>query len=509
MKNLDALKQQKADILQKLHTAMTDDNEENFSQAFDEYTEFLQEAVMSEAKGLVQSNDNTILAGRGVRALTSEETEYYQKITDAMKSSNPKQSLSDLDKVLPKTTIDQVFDDLVDSHPILDVINFQNTGALIEIIVNNGYAPLSAWGELTATIATEISSGFDKIDLSQNKLSAFIPVAKAMLDLGPVWMDRYVRTILSDALAGGLEVGIIDGDGDKKPIGMTRALTGAVDGVYSRKNTVAITSLDATTYGTILNTLTTVTKTVMVGETPTAVTRRRPVNEILLVVNPTDYFTKVLPATTVRTTDGGFNINVFPFPTKVVQSAAVPSGKAIFGIANKYFFGLGTGKGGKLEYSDEYRFLEDQRVYLVKLYGTGRPLDDNAFIYADISGLTSYVQRVQVTNFPTTMDVDVTDDPLNVLNVTDARLASLKIGALTLSPTFNKSVMVYTAASTDATNTITAVSMDGEATIEILNGETPVVNGTAATWATGENIVTINVTSGTETETYTVTVTKS
>ena len=43
---------------------------------------------------------------------------------------------------------------------------------------------------------------------------------------------------------------------------------------------------------------------------------------------------------------------------------------------------------------------------------------------------------------------------------------------------------------------------------EILNGETPVVNGAAATWAEGANIVTINVTSGTETETYVVTVTK-
>jgi len=330
-----------------------------------------------------------------------------------------------------------------------------------------------------------------------------------MLDLGPVWMDRYIRAILADALAGGLESGIVDGDGDKKPVGMTRSLTGAVDGIHARKAPVAITNLDAATYGGILNTLSTVTKSLTVGETTTSITRRRPVSEIIMVVNPSDYFTKVLPATSVRTTDGGFNLNVFPFPTKVIQSAAMPSGKAIFGIANKYFFGLGTGKGGKLEFSDEYRFLEDQRVYLIKLYGEGQPLDDNAFVYADISGLTPYVQRVQVTNFPSTMDVDITDDPLNVAGVYDARLASLKIGSLVLSPAFNKSVMVYTTASTDATNTITAVAMDGEATVEILNGVTPVVNGTAATWDAGANAVTINVTSGIETETYTVTVTKS
>jgi hypothetical protein len=68
---------------------------------------------------------------------------------------------------------------------------------------------------------------------------------------------------------------------------------------------------------------------------------------------------------------------------------------------------------------------------------------------------------------------------------------------------------VYTASTTNATNTISATPKDGEATVEILNGVTPVANGAATTWSEGENVVTINVTSGDETETYTVTVTKT
>lgn len=60
--------------------------------------------------------------------------------------------------------------------------------------------------------------------------------------------------------------------------------------------------------------------------------------------------------------------------------------------------GTGTGKGGKIEYSDEYKFLEDQRVYRIKLFGNGRPMDDKAFIYLDISALKPYVQQVHVTN---------------------------------------------------------------------------------------------------------------
>jgi hypothetical protein len=96
-----------------------------------------------------------------------------------------------------------------------------------------------------------------------------------------------------------------------------------------------------------------------------------------------------------------------------------------------------------------------------------------------------------------------------VYPVYDARLASLKIGSLTLSPTFNKSVMVYTAETSDASNKITAVAKDGEATIAIKVNDADHENGTAATWEEDENTVEITVTSGTESETYTVTVTKS
>ena len=68
----------------------------------------------------------------------------------------------------------------------------------------------------------------------------------------------------------------------------------------------------------------------------------------------------------------------------------------IVGIGQRYFAGIGTAKSGKIEYSDEYRFLEDERVYLTKLYGHGEPLDNNAFLYCDITNLAPAVQRVEV-----------------------------------------------------------------------------------------------------------------
>jgi hypothetical protein len=85
----------------------------------------------------------------------------------------------------------------------------------------------------------------------------------------------------------------------------------------------------------------------------------------------------------------------------------------------------------------------------------------------------------------------------------------LTIGVLTLSPSFDSDTIVYTADTTNATNTITATSTDEAATIAIDVGGTVVENGTAATWASGANVVTITVTNGTDETVYTVTVTKT
>lgn len=390
MKNKDMMNQKKTEILNKIVQAQKDDDMEAMANAWNELSELNQEAVMDEFRGAIQAADANILNGRGVRQLTSVEKDYYEKVIEAMKTSSPQQALTDLTVVLPITTIDAVFEDLVAEHPLLDLINFQNTSGMIEFIVNTNGKQLAVWGPLTATITKELTSGFKKINMSLNKLSAFLPVAKSMLDLGPVWLDRYVRSILAEALAFGLEEAIINGTGKDMPIGMNRQVGEGVtvtDGVYPVKATKSVTKLDPVSYGELLSGMAVDTKG-----------NARVVKSVVMIVNPTDYLKKIMPATTVRTADGTYRNDVFPFPTTVIQSVQVPVGKSIIGLAKRYFMGIGTAKSGKIEYSDEYKFLEDERTYLIKLYGHGEPLDNNAFVYVDISGLVPTVQKVEVTN---------------------------------------------------------------------------------------------------------------
>ena len=89
------------------------------------------------------------------------------------------------------------------------------------------------------------------------------------------------------------------------------------------------------------------------------------------------------------------------------------------------------------------------------------------------------------------------------------KLSSLTIGTLTLTPTFDSGTTTYTASTTAASNKITAVAESGDAVIEIKNGTTVVENGGNASWSAGANTLTVKVTAGGTSTTYTVTVTKS
>lgn len=387
MKNKDVLAMEKAKILEKMNKAIMDNDQDAFAAAFEELSMNIQENIMAEVDLIQQQNDMNVLASRGVRQLTSEEKNYYEKVIEAMKSSNPRQSLTDMDVVMQKTTIDAVFEDLTTEHPLLDAIDFHNTSGLIEMLINEDETELATWDTLCAKIVTELTSGFKKANMGLNKLSAFLPVCKAMLDLGPAWLDRYVRDILQEALYNGLEDAIIAGDGDKKPIGMMKQVGEGVvvtSGKYPDKEAVKVNSFDAVTYGGLLAKL---------AKTPKG--KPRKVDGVILVVNPVDYFTKVMPGTTLMTPQGSYVNNVLPYPTKIIQSTRVPENKAVLGIGKKYFMGIGTAKSGKIEYSDEYHFLEDERVYLVKLYGHGEPKDNNAFLTLDISKLEPAILKVK------------------------------------------------------------------------------------------------------------------
>lgn len=481
------------ELRQALQQAAASGDTQAFHAALDEMMQRisldLQEEADQHFRDLQAEVDSRILAQRGMHQLTAEERTYYQKLGAAMKSSDPRQAVTGLDVALPKTVIDSVFEELQTAHPLLSRINFRATGGAVEIMVNTNGFEEAAWGDLCDDIVKELTAGIKKIPATLLKLSAFLPVCKAMLDLGPEWLDNFVRQTLYEALSNGMEAGIVAGDGNKKPIGMTRQVGDGVTvtgGAYPEKAAVKVDDLSPYTVGNLLS---------IMAADPNG--KPRQVRDVILLVNPQDYLQKVMPATTLMAPDGTYRNDVLPYPMSVIQTAALPRGKAVMGIAYRYLAMAGTSPEGRIEFSDHYRFLEDERVYLIKAYANGMPLDNNAFLVLDISGLT-----------PATYKVTQVDPPAAS---TDATLSALTVGALTLTPAFASGTLTYTAATTNASDVVTAVPGNAAARMKLTVGGKEIENGTAATWAAGSNVLQVVVTAadGTTTKTYKVTVTKS
>lgn len=431
MKSKDVKELTREELAQAFNEALKSEDTAQVAQAFADMAENIQQEVLERAKdtAAVEQMDAAALAARGLRQITSEEKRYYEALITAMKSSDPKQALANLDVTMPKTIIEDVFDSLKAEHRLLSVIDFNNTTYVTEWILNKNGKQKAVWGEITAEIEKELSGDFEKLDMVMFSLTAFMPVAKSMLDLGATWLDSYVRQVLQDALYVGLEEGIVCGTGVKMPIGMMKDLNASrTDGApYPDKTAIKVTAFTPEVYGGLIGRM--------------AVSRNnrpRAVGEVIMVVNPVDYWQKVMPATTIQRPDGTFANNVLPYPTDVIQSEEVPSGKAVMGIAKQYFCGIGTGKDGVIEYDDSYKFLQRERVYAGHLYGNGKPKDNNSFLVLDISALqpaayTVYAQGTAAAAEPETVEkTEWTESELNAMTVTQIEgLAAYKGYTLT------------------------------------------------------------------------------
>ncbi|WP_153123272.1 phage major capsid protein [Peribacillus tepidiphilus] len=368
IKNLDRQAKNEAEMKENLLKAMNSGDENELAEALTAFAKTVEANILQEARAAVNEdfNDQQVMIKRGLNPLTSEERKYYNEVITSGGFAGSEQ-------LMPATVIDRVFEDLVQDRPLLKAIEFVNVTGVTEWITRGEDVQGAWWGPLTDEIKKELSHTFKKMKTDLYKLSAFIPVSKAMLDLGPQWLDRFVRTVLAESIALALEDAIVNGDGKNKPIGMLKDLAGAVvDGVYPDKDAEVLPDFKPGTLGRMVM-------------APLTKGGKRSVTNVILVVNPLDYWAKIFELTTVLTQSGTYVYGVLPIPGTIIQSVSVPEGKMVAGLAKDYFMGVGSTR--KIEYSDEYRFLEDERVYVTKQYANGRPKDNESFLVFDISTL--------------------------------------------------------------------------------------------------------------------------
>lgn len=327
------------------------------------FADSIQQKVLAEARQ--DMADASILSSRGQAQLTSEERKYYDAVIKGG-------GFDGTEELVPATIFERVFEDLTQDHGLLAKIQMVNVTGISEFIVSRGVNP-AWWGKLTAAVKEVLDNGFNVVNLNQFKLSGYIPVAKSMLDLGPVWLDRYVRTVLVEALRIALEQAVVDGDGNEQPIGMLRDIKNVSEGKHSEKTAVPLKDFTPASLGNLMSTFSKVTYD---GVDGTFYRNVKP-EDVIFVCNPADYWGVVYPAITTQIMDGSYRTGL-PLPFSIETSVAVPEGKAVCGVARDYFMGIGSTL--QIGTSDEAKFIEDQRVYLAKQYANGAPKSNDSFV---------------------------------------------------------------------------------------------------------------------------------
>ena len=374
----------KEEAIKEIKDSMENKNTDGFINSLQTYGEAFANELRQR---MLDEMDGVVLADRGFKRLTQAETKFANVVkTMANARLNGLQmALQDTDVVMPETIINKVFEDITVEHPLLAEIDFQNTTYSTKWLMSKLAIQKASWGAVDAEASKELEASFLEMDMTLLSLIAYIPVSWALLDLGPSWIITYVVTMLKEALANGLEDGIINGNGNgKEPVGLIKNTEGkynsnlaAQDFTSLDKEKVTVNKLNPVTIGKILDTLST---------TPNG--NRRAVSEIILIVNPADYYTKIYPAITVQGTNGSYVQHALPYGVRVVQSSFVAKNTAIAYLKNGYWMGLGqSGMAGKFLMSDDFKFTSRQRYYMIELYANGQPKDNNVSVVLDITNL--------------------------------------------------------------------------------------------------------------------------
>lgn len=314
--------------------------------------------------------DSQILLARGNSVLTSEEKKFFNAVVQDGGFKD--------DSILPETTQVRVFEDLTKEHPLLEAIGIQDLGAATKFIYSDA-TKAYAWKELFGEITGQVNAAFREEKITQLKLTAFAAIPNDMLELGPEWVERYVRELLVESYSVGLEYGYVNGRGSvhSEPIGLMKDVNSETGAVTDKVSSGTLTFAPSEYGEVVAGELYTVVKALSTNEKGKS---RKVMNKIVMVVNPVDAI-GVNFRNTIQTANGQW-VTAMPYNIQTVESEEVPVGKAVFFVKGEYIAAVAGGY--KLKKFDQTLAMEDATLYTIKRFANGRPRDNKAALVFDL-----------------------------------------------------------------------------------------------------------------------------
>ncbi len=354
--------------LMKKEESTQEELENSFDEMFTALQEDLTEKITNEARNEV--HDNQVLASRGQNVLTSKERKFFN---DAIEFGG-----FDEDSILPVTTQERVFEDLTKEHPLLKAIGLKDLGAVTRYIYSDA-TKAYAWGNLFGEIKGQVSAAFREEQIGQLKLTAFAVIPKDMLDLGPEWVERYVRTLSVESYSVGLEYGLVNGKGpaQSEPIGLIKDVNSDTGAVTDKESSGTLTFAPSHFGEVVAGELHDVIKAL---STDAKGKSRKVLGKVAMVVNPVDAIS-VQARNTIQTANGQW-VTALPYNIEVIESDEVPEKKALFFVKGEYLAALAGGY--KLNKFDQTLAMEDAMLYTIKQFANGKPKDNKTALLYDL-----------------------------------------------------------------------------------------------------------------------------
>ncbi|MCM3628798.1 phage major capsid protein [Paenibacillus glycanilyticus] len=336
----------------------------------------MQDALASDLTNVITTHvrdnhaDNQVLAARGQNVLTSTERKFFNEVILSGGFAEG--------AVLPVTTQERVFEDLLQEHPLLEAIGIKSLGAVTRFI-DSDPTKSYAWGKLFGDIKGQLDAAFTEEEIGQLKLTAFAVIPKDMLELGPEWVEQYVRTLIVEAYSVGLEYGFVNGRGpaQNEPIGLLKNVDGATGAVTDKTASGTLTFAPSQFGEVVAGELHEVIKSLSVNAKGKS---RKVMNKVVMVVNPVDAIS-VQARNTIQTANGQW-VTALPYNIKVVESEEIPSNKALFFVQGQYIAALAGGY--QANKYDQTLAMQDAMLYTLKQHANGKPKDNKAALVYDL-----------------------------------------------------------------------------------------------------------------------------
>ncbi|MFP7447106.1 phage major capsid protein [Bacillus infantis] len=340
------------------------------TQAFQSFFDALQSEITTAVSSQVNDEmlDRSILQQRGHNVLTSEETKFFSAAIEKGGLDN--------EQILPVTTQERIFEDLTKEHPLLDAIGLQDLGAVTRFIYSDAEKNF-VWGELFGGIAGQIAANFREETISQLKLTAFAVLPNDMIELGPVWIERYVRTVAVETISVGLEYGFVNGNGQAQPIGLMKDKNPETGAITDKASSGTLTFAPSERGEIVAGELYGVVSSLSTNAEGKS---RKVNNKVVMVINPVDAIA-VSFRNTIQTANGQW-VMALPYNIQPVESEEVPVGKALFFVKGEYIAAVAGGY--KLKKFDQTLAMEDATLFTIKQFANGKPKDNKAALVYDL-----------------------------------------------------------------------------------------------------------------------------